>query len=170
VLADHPGDLLHWRDARTHDIGAPLPEHGGDDIDLLAVEDGAQMFAIDPGAGGAFAGGLGDQGIKVGPACSGQSVAVLKQRPAQSLEAGIGALFETPGLVEGGGGMGDEVKFVEGDAGLGRWSATKIGSIALLSAVNSFDPMLISYQDRALVAPDTRILPLARPRISTGNT
>jgi len=121
-------------------------------------------------AGGAFAGGLGDQGIQVGPACGGQAVAVLEQLPAQSLEVGIGTLFETPGLVEGGGGMGDEVKFVEGDAGLGRWSATKIGSIALLSAVNSFDPMLISYQDRALVAPDTRILPLARPRISTGNT
>ena len=100
VLADHPGDLLHWRDARTHDIGAPLPEHGGDDIDLLAVEDGAQMFAIDPGAGGAFAGGLGDQGVKVGPVGGGQAVAVLKQRPAQSLKTGIGALFETPGLVE----------------------------------------------------------------------
>src|SRR5262249_8634830 len=85
---------------------------------LLAVEDGAQMFAIDPGAGGAFAGGLGDQGIKVGPACSGQSVGVLKQGPAQSLEAGIGALFETPGLVEGGGSMGDDVEFVEGDAGV----------------------------------------------------
>jgi hypothetical protein len=39
AFAYHRGDVLHGRDARTHDIGALLPEHGGDYIDLLAVED-----------------------------------------------------------------------------------------------------------------------------------
>src|SRR5215472_6835889 len=97
-----------WRNAGAHDIGAPLLEHGGDDTDLLAIEDCAQMLAIKPGAGGAFAGGLGDQGIKVSAAGSGQAVAVLEQRPAQPLEARIGSLFEPPGPVEGGGGMGDD--------------------------------------------------------------
>src|SRR5215471_8003690 len=118
VPADHSGDVLHWRNAGAHDIGAPLLEHGGDDTDLLAIEDCAQMLAIKPGAGGAFAGGLGDQGIKVSAAGSGQAVAVLEQRPAQPLEARIGSLFEPPGPVEGGGGMGDDVELVEGDAGV----------------------------------------------------
>ena len=49
TLADHPDDVLQWRDARAHDVGTPLPEHGGDDIDLLAVEDFTQMFATEPG-------------------------------------------------------------------------------------------------------------------------
>jgi hypothetical protein len=118
VFADHPGHVLHWRQARAHDIGAPLSEHGGDEIDLLAVEDLAQLLAIEPGAGGALAGGLGDQGIKVGPAGGGQVVAVFEQGPAQPLEARIGPLFETPGAVEGGGGMGEDVKLVEGDTGV----------------------------------------------------
>ena len=34
-------------------IGAPLLEHGGNDVDLLAIEDCAQSFAVEPGAGGA---------------------------------------------------------------------------------------------------------------------
>ena len=40
--ADHVGDVLHRRDLGAQDIGAPPLEHGGDDVDLLAVEDGAQ--------------------------------------------------------------------------------------------------------------------------------
>jgi hypothetical protein len=46
MVADHGGDLLHGLDLGAHDIGAPLREHGGDDIDLLAIEDIAQLFAI----------------------------------------------------------------------------------------------------------------------------
>src|SRR5262250_1713924 len=41
VPADHAGDILHWLDLRAQDIGAPLLEHGGDDVDPLAIEDGA---------------------------------------------------------------------------------------------------------------------------------
>ena len=37
VSADHAGDVLHRRDLGAQDIGAPLLEHGGDDVDLLAM-------------------------------------------------------------------------------------------------------------------------------------
>src|ERR1700746_2844960 len=37
MAADHAGDILHWRDLGAHDIGTPLLEHGGDDVDLLAI-------------------------------------------------------------------------------------------------------------------------------------
>src|ERR1700687_5025096 len=48
VLADHRGDLLHGLNLRAHDVGAPLREHGGYDVDLLAIENVAQLFAIEP--------------------------------------------------------------------------------------------------------------------------
>ena len=102
VSADHAGDLLHRRHFGAQDIGASLLEHSGDDVDLLAVENGAQSFAVEPGAGGAFGGGLADQGVEVGASGGGQPLAVLEQRPAQSFEAGIAALFKAPGVVEGG--------------------------------------------------------------------
>ena len=123
MLADHPGDLLHRLDPGTQNIGAPLPEQGGDDVDLLAFEDFAQMLAIEPGARGAFACCLGDQGVEIGPAFGGQAVTILEQCPAQSLEAGVGALFEAPGLIDGGGRVGDDVELVEGDAGVGQMLA-----------------------------------------------
>jgi hypothetical protein len=44
------GDLLHGLDLRAHDVGAPLSQHGGNDVELPAVEDIAQLFAIEPGA------------------------------------------------------------------------------------------------------------------------
>src|SRR5215469_7600935 len=66
MATDHAGDVLHWLDPGTQDVGATLLEHGGDDIDLLAVEDGSQSFPVEPGAGGAFGGGVADQGIEVG--------------------------------------------------------------------------------------------------------
>lgn len=83
VLLDHAGDVLHRRDLGPQDVGAPLLEHRGDDVDLLAVEDFAQMLAIEPCAGRAFGGGLGDQGVEVGSAFVGQAGAVLEQCPAQ---------------------------------------------------------------------------------------
>ena len=56
MVADHGGDFLHGLDLGAHDIGAPLREHGRDDVDLLAIEDVAQLFAIEPGARGALGG------------------------------------------------------------------------------------------------------------------
>ena len=48
MLADHGGDLLHGLDLGAHDVATPLSEHGGYDVDLLAIEDVAQLFAIEP--------------------------------------------------------------------------------------------------------------------------
>ena len=54
VPADHAGNLLHRRHLGAEHIGTPPFEHGGNDVDLLAIEDGAQSFAVEPGAGGPF--------------------------------------------------------------------------------------------------------------------
>ena len=47
--------VFHRIDLRAHDVGAPLPQHLGDDMDLLAFENLAQLLAIQPGAGGPIA-------------------------------------------------------------------------------------------------------------------
>jgi hypothetical protein len=78
------------------------------------------LFAIEPSAGGAFGGGLADQGIEVSASFGGQTVAILEQRPAPSFEARIEPLFEAPGLVDGGRGVGDDMEFVKGDARFGQ--------------------------------------------------
>jgi hypothetical protein len=44
--SDHADDLLHRHDLGAPDIGTRLLEHGGDDIDLLAIENGAQSFEV----------------------------------------------------------------------------------------------------------------------------
>jgi|SRR6516162_10012124 len=41
MTPDHAGDILHWLDLGAQDISAPLLDYGGDDVDLLAIEDGA---------------------------------------------------------------------------------------------------------------------------------
>src|SRR3954462_9044918 len=38
VPANQTRDILHRLDFRAHDVGAPLPQHLGDDMDLLALE------------------------------------------------------------------------------------------------------------------------------------
>jgi hypothetical protein len=122
----------------AQDIGAPLLEHAGNDVDLLAIEDGTQSFAGEPGAGGAFGGGLADQNIELGARFGGQPLAVLEQCTAQFFEAGIAPLFKPPGLVEGGRGVGDDMEFVEGYARPGRWSVTtpmNAGDISMLTVV-----------------------------------
>src|SRR5215831_13722493 len=58
MIADHGGDLLHGLDLGAHDVGAPLSQHGGNDVELPAVEDIAQLLAIEPGAGSALGGEL----------------------------------------------------------------------------------------------------------------
>ena len=85
--ADHGGDLLHGLDLGAHDIGAPLSQHGGNDVELPAIEDIAQLFAIEPGAGGAFGGELDDEAIEV--AASGESLLLsLSKAPRKPLSAG----------------------------------------------------------------------------------
>jgi len=86
VLADHPGHLLHGFDLGTHDICAPLPEHSGDHIDLLAFQNFPQLFTVQPGPRRAPAGQFCQQGIDFGPVRRGQAVVVPQQLPAQPLE------------------------------------------------------------------------------------
>ena len=116
VKADHSGDLLHRLDLGAQHVGGPLLEQTGDDADLLAVEDFAQVLAIEPGAGGSPARRLGDQGIEVDAAGGRKAVAVLEQSPTHALEGRIGFLFNAAHLIDGGRGMGDDMKFVESDA------------------------------------------------------
>ena len=65
MVADHGGNVLHGLDLGAHDVGAPLREHGGNDVDLLAIEDVAQLLAIEPGARGALGGELDDEPVEV---------------------------------------------------------------------------------------------------------
>ena len=70
VLADGLGDGLHGFDLGAVHVDAPLVEHAFDDVDLPALEDGGQLLELRPGAGGAFAGGAGeqpDEGRRAGP-------------------------------------------------------------------------------------------------------
>lgn len=73
MLADHARGLLHWLDLGSHNVRAPLLEHCGNDVDLLALEDVAQMLAIQPGTGSAFGRDVGDQRIEIGKLCGGQA-------------------------------------------------------------------------------------------------
>ena len=61
------------------DVGAPLFEHGGDDVDLLAIEDVAQLLAIEPGAHSALGGELDHEPIEV--YCLRLTKAVALARP-----------------------------------------------------------------------------------------
>ena len=78
MSADHRGDLLHGLDLGAHDVGAPLSQHGGNDVELPAVEDIAQLFAIEPGAGGAFGGELDDEAIEVAGLVGGEFAFILE--------------------------------------------------------------------------------------------
>ena len=90
--ADHGGDLLHGLDLGAHDVGGPPRQQGGNDVDLPTVEDIAQLFAIEPGAGGALGGELDDEAIKVTGLVGGEFAFVLEQGPAQAFERRIGPL------------------------------------------------------------------------------
>ena len=82
MVEDHLGDLFHGLDLGALHVGAPALEHGGYDIDLLAVENVAQLLAVEPGAGGALGRRLGDEGIEVRTLAFGKTLTVLKQSPA----------------------------------------------------------------------------------------
>jgi hypothetical protein len=118
--ADHGGNLLHGSHLGAHDVGAPLSQHGGNDVELPAVEDIAQLFAIESGAGGALGGELDDEAIEVAGLVGGEFAFVLEQGPAQTFERWIGPLLDAPHLVHGLARMSDHMELVEGDRGLGQ--------------------------------------------------
>jgi hypothetical protein len=63
--ADHGCDLLHGLDLEAHDVDAPLSQHCGNDVELLAVEYIAQLLAIEPSAGGALGGELDEMAVSI---------------------------------------------------------------------------------------------------------
>jgi hypothetical protein len=118
MTADHDGDLLHRPDLGAQDVSAPLLEHGGYDVDLLAVENVAQLLAIEPCARCALGSEVRDQPVKVSSLLVRKLASVLEQRPAQPFERGIGLLLQAPHLVNGLAGVSNDVEFVEGDPGI----------------------------------------------------
>src|SRR6516225_7569831 len=60
MTKDHACDVLHRLDLGTHDAVAPPAQHPGDDVDLLAIENLAQLLAVHPGSGGSVGGVLAD--------------------------------------------------------------------------------------------------------------
>ena len=46
MAAQHPGHPLHRFQPRAHDPGAPVLRHGARDVDLLALEDLAQLLLV----------------------------------------------------------------------------------------------------------------------------
>ena len=53
VISHEHGNDLHGFDLGSHDAGAPVLEAVAQDIDLLALQDLAQLFLVDPGPCGA---------------------------------------------------------------------------------------------------------------------
>ena len=95
-------------------------QHGAHDIDLLALEDRAQLLLVDPGAGGGYRGHPGDQGVEVGGSLDRQPRPIVEQRPAHALEGAVAALLDAAHLVDREAGMPDDVELVEGDTGVGQ--------------------------------------------------
>ena len=60
VLPDHLGHLLHGVDLGAHDIGTPLQQHTSNDVDLLALQNLAQLLPVLPSASRAQAGQPGE--------------------------------------------------------------------------------------------------------------
>jgi hypothetical protein len=84
VVADELRDLFHGRDLGTHDIGAPLDEQRTHDVDLLALQDLAQLFAVEPGTRRALGGDLGKQRIQIDAALGfrrRRSLSSFQRRP-----------------------------------------------------------------------------------------
>ncbi len=54
MSANQTHDILHGLDLGAHDVGAPLMQHLGDDVDLFALENVAQLFSVKLGSRGAI--------------------------------------------------------------------------------------------------------------------
>src|SRR5208282_6377061 len=65
MTADHDSDILHRIDLGAQNIGAPLFQHGGYDVYLLAIENVTQLFPIEPCPRGPFCGELRDEPVEV---------------------------------------------------------------------------------------------------------
>lgn len=120
VPANQTRDVLHLLDLRAHDVGAPLLQHLGDDMDLLALENPAKLLAIQPCAGGALGRALPNKSPVVGQLRQIQFVGVLEQQPAHPFEFRVGFLLLAAHRIECLGRVGDGVKPVERQPRIGQ--------------------------------------------------
>ena len=60
MVTDQLGDGLHRFDLRAQHVSAPLAKQSSYDVDLFAVENLAQLFAVLPRPSGALDGQLGE--------------------------------------------------------------------------------------------------------------
>src|SRR6516225_9475956 len=49
MTTDQARDVLHRLDLGAHDVAAPPAQHFGNDVDLFAIENLAQLLAVHPG-------------------------------------------------------------------------------------------------------------------------
>src|SRR3989338_7199477 len=64
VAAQQRCVLFHGFDLAAHHADTPVFEHAAYDVDLLAIEDLAQLLLVEPGASRTHGGQSGDQGIE----------------------------------------------------------------------------------------------------------
>lgn len=102
--------VLHLFDLRAHDVGAPLLQHLGHDIDLLALENVAQLLTVQPCAGSTLGGVLTDERLEVGELGEIEFVRVFEQRPTHALELRVELLLLPTHCVERFGRAGDDVE------------------------------------------------------------
>src|SRR6202035_4529174 len=86
MTKDHACDVLHGLDLGMHDAGAPPAQHLGEHIDLLAIENLAQLLSVHSGTGAAVGGVLADQRLEIGQLREVQLVYVRDDHRAGSKE------------------------------------------------------------------------------------
>src|SRR3984893_4987058 len=119
MSANQTDDILHGLDLGAHDVGAPLVQHLGDDVDLFALENVAQLFSVKPGSRGAVGRVLTDQRLKVGELREVQFVGVLEQRPTHAFKLRVEFLLLPTYCVERLGRVSDDVELVKGNSRFG---------------------------------------------------
>lgn len=64
--ANHSGDLLHWLDFGAHHAHAPALQYGLHHVDLLALQNLAQLLFVGSGPGHSRDSHSHNQGIEIG--------------------------------------------------------------------------------------------------------
>lgn len=88
VLANHSVHIFHRFYLEAHDVGAPLGKHGGDDVDLFALEDFTQLFLVEPGARRSLGRDVGNQASKSARWLSGRSCRFFSSVQRKPLRSG----------------------------------------------------------------------------------
>src|SRR5471032_690118 len=119
MSANQSHDILHGFDFGAHDVGAPLLQHFGYDVNLFALENVAQLLAVQPCSSGATGRVLTDERLKVGELGEVQFVCVLEQGPAHAFKLRVELLLLPAYRVERLGSMSDDVELVESNPRFG---------------------------------------------------